>query len=179
MGFEKQGGDVVVAAAGQAPDATDTVVALELAGKPDVAPAVVSQQGAGPIKLDYMSAVTSGKAVKRFNRAGKFHISKWSGPEDRASWHVALSQPGRYRVKITYAAQPEWKGRPYRISLGSGSLTGRVVATGDWYEYKTFDAGSAGSRQAGPTVVTIRPETSAPGYLMYLESITLEPDVVN
>ena len=179
VAFEKQGGDVVVRLPGRAPDATDTVVALELAGRPDVAPAVVSQQGAGPIKLDYMSAVTSGKAVKRFNRAGKFHISKWSGPEDRASWHVALSQPGRYRVKITYAAQPEWKGRPYRISLGSGSLTGKVAATGDWYEYKTFDAGVLEAAKAGPTVVTVRPETSAPGYLMYLESITLEPDVVN
>jgi hypothetical protein len=86
-----------------------------------------------------------------------------------------FTRPGKYRLKITYAARPEWAGRQYRVSLGSASATGKVAATGGWYEYKTFDAGALAVPNAGTHLVTVRPESAGPGYLMYFESLVLEP----
>jgi alpha-L-fucosidase len=174
LAVESKPGAVAVMLPARPTDPADTVVAVELAGRPEVDPPVVAQQGAGAVRLDYRFAQTSGHAVKRFNRAGKFHIAKWSRPEDAASWRVVLSRPGAYRVKITYAARPEWKARRYRVSLGSRSLTATVAATRGWFEYQTFEIGMLEASRPGAYVLTIRPESEAPGQLMYFESLVLE-----
>ena len=78
---------------------TDTicsVVVLQISGSPDIDPLVIQQAGDEPVVLDYLTASTSGKAVKRFNRKGEsghFHISKMEGPEDIIEWHVNISNP--------------------------------------------------------------------------------------
>jgi len=67
------------------PDPIDSVVVLQIAGAPDIDPLVVQQKTGEPVGLDYLTASTQGKAVKRFNRKGEegqFHISKMEGPED-------------------------------------------------------------------------------------------------
>ena len=156
-----------------APDPVDAVVVLELEGAPRVDPPVVVQQGASPLRLDYMTAVTSGATRKRFNRRGGFHISRWMAPADRAAWRVRVATPGRYAVKIRYAAQPEWQGGKYQVAVGARTLRGTVDSSPGWYEYRAFEVGAVEVPKAGEVAVSIGPAAETDHDLMYFESLEL------
>lgn len=173
--IERQASGVSVALPARPLDDDDTVIVLDVEGVPQVEPPVVAQQDGVAVELDYLTAVTAGKAVKRFNRSGRFHISKWTGPGDTVSWRVGFSRPGSYRVRIEYAAQPGWAGQRFRVSLGRESVTGTVVHTGGWYEYKSFDLGTVSVSTPGEHTLRIAPEAAADHYLMYFKSLRLEP----
>ncbi len=68
------------------PDIRDTVIALELDSLPSSI-RLSSRRIRYRFNLDYLTAVTSGNAKKRFNRDGGFHIAKWTTPEDSATWY--------------------------------------------------------------------------------------------
>jgi alpha-L-fucosidase len=156
-------------------DENDTVIALELAGKPEVEPPILTQSSDAAFELDYMTASTAGKTAKRFNRDGKFHISKWTGPGDSATWRLLISQAGKYQVRIRYAARTEWAGAKYVVDVGPHSLTGAVERTGDWYSYRTFELGTVSIAKAGEYAVSIRPAADSDRNLMYFQSLVLEP----
>jgi alpha-L-fucosidase len=159
----------------ESPDEIDTVVVLELSGSLQVSPPIVTQGSDSPFELDYLKAVTAGRAVKRFNRAGKFHISKWTGPHDSVTWHLLVSQTGRYKVTIRYSARGAWENRRYIVAIGGQSISGVIGATGEGYEYKSFDLGYVQLRQAGEYTVSIRPAEDSDRNLMYFQSLSLEP----
>jgi len=156
------------------PDDTDAVVVLQLAGAVQVEREMVTQGSDAPLSLDYLKGATSGKAVKRFNRDGKFHISKWTGPRDTISWRVLVSQAGKYRVRIRYSAPSEWTGGKYEIRIGSELVNSTVQATGEGYQYRMFDLSTL-ILKAGEHAVTIRPTAELSHYLMYFDSIGLDP----
>jgi alpha-L-fucosidase len=175
LAVSRDNGVVSVSLPARSLDEQDTVVVMDLAGRPRVDPPVVSQGSDSAFDLDYLRAVTAGKAVKRFNREGRFHISKWTGPGDSVSWRVLVSQAGAYRVRIRYAARKEWARARYVVAVGPESLNAAVETTGDWYQYKSFDLGAVKLARAGPYTVTIRPAAASDHYLMYFQSLALEP----
>jgi alpha-L-fucosidase len=156
-------------------DVNDTVVVLEMAGPLKVDPPLVTQGSDAPFHLDYMNGLTAGKAVKRFNRKGSFFISKWTSPEDSITWHLLLSQTGRYKVQIKYAARAEWQGGKYSLTIGSQSLTRVVERTGEDFDYKTVDLGTITLSQACPITVRIQPVGSYEHDLMQFQSLELSP----
>jgi alpha-L-fucosidase len=156
-------------------DPNDTVIVAEINGSLRVSPPVITQGSDTPIEMDCMTAVTSGKAARRFNREGKFHIARWTGPDDAATWRLLISQAGTYSVRIKYAARAASAGAKYVVAVGGQSRNGRVVPTGDWYEYKTFDLGTVKVDKAGEYVVTVRPAAASDHNLMYLQSVVLWP----
>jgi len=156
-------------------DENDTVIAMELAGKPEVDPPVLTQSSDASFELDYTTASTAGRAAKRFNRDGKFHISKWSGPGDSATWQLLISQTGKYQIGIRYAARAEWAGAKYVVDVGPHSLTAAVERTGEWYRYRTFELGTVSIAKAGGYTVSIRPATGSDHNFMYFQSLVLEP----
>ena len=162
----------------QAPDGTPTVVVLEVKGKPEAEPKLITQGSDSPFHLDYLSCETAGRAMKRFNRDGRFHIGRWTNPEDQVSWNLLVSQPGRYRLRVQYAARAEWAGRKYVIDLGEQRLEKTVQATGDWYQYKAYELGMVTLPRRGPLKVILRPAAAGKENLMYFESLTLEPETV-
>ena len=177
-------------------DAIDSVIVLEIEGAPRVDPTVITQADEGSILLDYYAAVTSGRATKRFNRKGLFHISKWREPQDEVAWHVDVSKPGEYDVTIEYAANPEWAGQSFVFAAPNGELPADVVSTagsqrrepdaeeemgdcsddciGSEYDYQMFRLGSV-ELTAGEQVLRIRPSAAAPDNLMHLRAVKLEP----
>jgi hypothetical protein len=160
------------------PDGIDSVLVLEIKGDPDIDPYVVEQNEDGSVLLDYLSASTSGKAQKRFNRRGEsghFHISKMQTPEDSVEWHVQMNTPGTYQVDITYAARPGWEDVHYILEMGQERIEGTVRSTEGWYEYKTERIGSLDVKEAGRTVVRIYPKDPLGHYLMYLNRMELKP----
>jgi hypothetical protein len=50
-----------------------------------------------------------------------------------------------------------------------------VNATGEGYAYRSFDVGSVKLAKAGEYTVTIRPAAASDQYLMYFQSLELEP----
>ena len=152
-----------------------TVLALDIDGSPETDPPLVFQRDTGATELDYMNVITHGKTMTRFNRKGGFHISKWTGPEDFASWIVHADTPGTFQVSITYAARKEWEGKPFEIIIGTDTFKTSVIYTGDWFEYQKFPVGYIGLKKAGDYTVIIRPIESDDTYLMWLQSISLNP----
>ena len=148
---------------------------LRLDGPPKVRPAIVTQGSDAPFELDYLAAVTSGKAVKRFNRQGKFHIAKWSGPTDTIQWHLLVSQAGEYHVRIQYAADKISKGDQYVVAIAGQKIRGTVADTGEAYHYRLFDLGSIKISKAGSYVLELRPASENGHNLMFFQSLELAP----
>ena len=160
------------------PDTINSVVVLQIAGPPDIDPLVVQQKGSEPVILDFLTASTRGKAVKRFNRKGEegnFHISKMEGPDDVIEWHVNMVNPGIYDVSITYAAIPGWENCSYRVCGGKEQITGTVKSSPGWYEYKTEKIGQIRVSKKGETLFRLYPERQIDHYLMYFRSLQLVP----
>ncbi len=156
-------------------DPVNTVIAVNLQGAPQVDPPIVSQANDGTITLDYIRAITSGRTIKRFNRKGNFHISKWTSPEDTIVWHVDVQTPGRFDAKITYAANAQWSGQPYVVQVGQTELEAEVQPTGEWYEYKTISLGTIHISRPGRHEILIRPAKELDNDLMYFRSLELVP----
>ena len=156
-------------------DPVNTVIAVNLEGTPRVDPPIVSQASDGTIVLDYIRAITGGHTVKRFNRKGKFHISKWTSPEDAVVWHVDVVTPGRFDVKITYAANAQWSGQPYVVQVGQTGLKAEVQPTGKSYDYKTISLGTIEISQPGRHKLLMRPAKKLDNDLMYFRSLELLP----
>ena len=175
----KQDGVTGVRLPAQGWDWAATVVVLEVKGKPEAEPKPITQGSDSPFHLDYAGCETAGRAMKRFNRDGKFHIGRWTNPEDQVSWRLLVSQPGRYRLRVRYAAREESAGRKYAVELGEQRLENTVEATGDWYQYKSFELGIVTLANKGPLRVLIRPAEAGKQNLMYFESLTLEPETMS
>jgi alpha-L-fucosidase len=132
-----------------APDSPLTVIVLQLDGSPRVNPHIVRQEETSKIELNYLTAITHGKAKTRYNRKGGFHISKWTGPEDTVEWIVNIDKPGRYQVNIDYAAGKVMEGKPFEIIIGNSQIEKTVNNTGDWFEYHEFPVGDIELTEAG------------------------------
>jgi alpha-L-fucosidase len=156
-------------------DQNDTVIALELDGPPHAEPLIVVQGSDVGFDLDYLEAVTTGKAVKRFNRSGKFHIAKWTGPADSASWRLLVSQAGEYEVRIRYSARAESNGAGFVVHIGGQTVRGTVSGTGEGYEYKTVDLGRVRLPKTGPLTVKLQPAADTGRNLMFFQSLELSP----
>jgi alpha-L-fucosidase len=168
-------GAVIVALPERRPDVNDTVVVLDVEGIPQADPQIVTQDTEERIDLTYLTASTTGKAVKRFNRDGGFHIAKWTGPGDSISWRVQVSQAGEYLIRVRYAARDESKNDRFVVTAAGTELTVAVIPTPGWFQYQTFEVGSARFPKAGEYLVQIRPAAAYDHNLMYFESLQLEP----
>lgn len=189
--FRREQGRVSVRLPGpsyKAVDEYDRVVVLEIAGEPEVSPPVVVQRGSSPIKLEYMTDVTEGKAMRRHGLLAGYHISRWEGPQDSATWRIRISEPRRYQVWITFAAPKECVGGEYRVMVGSASLQATVFNTvspgwcsyvhpfQEQFCYQTTNIGFVDLAEAGEYELTIRPASNVGHNLMYLRSIELLPE---
>ena len=158
------------------PDPINSVVVLLISGTPDIDPLIVQQTENEPVVLDYLSAKTHGKAVKRFNRKGEegqFHISKMAGPEDVIDWHVNFTKVGTYDVFIEYAAIPGWEDGRFKIMAGRKEITGKIISSDGWYEYKTEQIGELRISKKGETLIRLFPDNQLDHYLMYFRKIEL------
>ena len=152
-----------------------TVLKLELDGEPRVSQPIVFQSKDNAYLLNYESAITRGRAVKRFNRKGGYHISGWKSADDSITWNLNVNKPGRYRLYITYAALPSWAGQEFRIVAGETALDADTAGTGDWYDFGTFDLGTVNLVETEGQVLEIRPGGRVNENLMYFREIVLKP----
>ena len=175
LSFKQDTGVVEIKVPREPLDPINSVLVMEIEGTAEVDPVVVTQREDGVYALDFLSAVTQGAAVKRFNREGEWHISKWTGPGDGITWHVDVASPGEFEVRITYAANEGWVGQDFAIEAGGTQLAAKVEKTGDWYQYQSFSLGKISLAQAGAQTVRLFPKSSVPENLMYFKEMELLP----
>ena len=175
LSFKQEAGLVEIKVPAKPLDAINSVLVMEIEGTAEVDPVLVTQREDGGYALDFLSAATQGAAVKRFNREGEWHISKWTEPSDGITWHIDVASPGEFEVRITYAANEGWVGQGYAIEADGTQLEAKVERTGDWYEYQTFSPGTLALAEAGEQTVRIVPKSSVPENLMYFKEMELVP----
>jgi alpha-L-fucosidase len=175
LSVDRKPGAVTVVLPAGCPDVNDTVVVLDVQGSPRADPQIVTQDTEETIVLNYLTASTSGKAVKRFNRDGGFHIAKWTDPADSIGWRVQVSQAGEYLVRARYAARDESRNDGFVVTVGATDIAALVIPTPGWFQYQLFEVGSVHFAKAGEYLVKIRPAAARDHNLMYFESLRLEP----
>ena len=175
LSFKQDASLVEIKVPSKPPDPINSVLVMEIEGTAEVDPVLVTQREDGGYALDFLSAATEGNAVKRFNREGEWHISKWTEPSDGITWHIDVAKPGEFEVRITYAANEGWVGQGYAIEAGGTQLEAKVERTGDWYEYKTFSPGRIALAEAGQQTIRIVPKSTVPENLMYFKEMELVP----
>jgi alpha-L-fucosidase len=159
-----------------APDKPITVVVVEFEGPLKVEPPLVIQDESGSLTLNYLTAVTSGNAMTRFNRKGGFHISKWTRPEDSVEWKIRINKPGKFKVNITYSASKEWGGKLFDVLMNDNVvIEGRIVETNGLFDYYEFPVGYIEIPESGEFNLSVRPKSSGESYFMYLQSISVIP----
>lgn len=177
LAVDHKAGVVTVALPATCPEVNDTVIVLNVDGPPQADPQIVTQDTEEPIVLNYLTATTSGKAVKRFNREGGFHIAKWSNPSDSITWRVQVSQAGEYLIRVRYAARDESRDDRFVVTAGATDLSAAVTPTPGWFQYQLFDVGTVRFAKAGEYLVKIRPSAAHDHNLMYFDSLLLEPQL--
>ena len=161
----------------QQTDSPISVVVLQLEGQPKVDPQVVTLNEKGELVFDYLKVITSGNAIKSYNRKLGFNISKWTNPADVVTWHVQIDKPGKYRVLVDYAADQDSEGRPYEISLGASVIHPKVVYTGSMFnllpDFYNFPVGYFEIKEPGRYILTVKPLTTNESNLMYLRKLMI------
>ena len=167
--------NLVVAVASGAVDPVNTVVVLEIVGKPEVAIRSASTAKDGSVELKAVDATVHGETAKYESGNGKDNIGFWTDPQDYVSWDFTIGKAGTFDVEITLACDQGTGGSEYAVSVGGQELAGKVKETGSWTDFVTEKLGSVQLREAGKHTLTVKPKTKPGLAVMNLKSIRLVP----
>ena len=179
-----------------AADKIAAVVVLEIEGKPEVAPYVLTQAADGSVSLPAEEAVIHGKTARCQPGDGRQNIGYWTDKNDWVSWDFQVKNPGKFDVEIAQACIPDDAGSEYEVKVASRSaemqetqqggvestasateatLGSKVESTGDWNRFVTRTIGTFDLSKAGRYTVSVKPTAMPHGAVMNLESVTLKP----
>jgi alpha-L-fucosidase len=159
----------------EAPDKIASIVVLEIAGKPDVAPYVSTQAADGRVRLPADDAVIHGNTAKCQTIDGRESIGYWTDKNDWVSWEFQVKTPGTFNVEISQACIPGDAGSDYDVTVADQTLQGKVENTGDWNKFVTRTLGAVTISKAGRYTLSVKPTAMPHGAVMNLESLTLKP----
>lgn len=177
--------DMVVEAPKCAPDDIDSVVVLEIEGKPEVAPWGIRQQADGTVMLAACDATVHGPfdaatgqqpATAKYLDSDDYQaIAHWTHLEDYVTWEFKLSEPGSFEVQATFACHDGHGGSTYTIAVGDEKLTACDRDTGTWTSWQTDTVGTVSLPHAGKYTLTIKPLHFTKASMMNLKAIRLAP----
>jgi alpha-L-fucosidase len=167
--------NLVVAVARGAVDPVNTVVVLEIVGKPEVAIRSASTAKDGSVELKAVDATVHGETARYESGDGKDNIGFWTDPQDYVSWDFTIGKAGTFDVEITLACDQGTGGSEYAVSVGGQELTGKVKETGSWTDFVTEKLGSVQMGEAGKYTLTVKPSTKPGLAVMNLKAIRLVP----
>ena len=166
---------VVINVPEKAIDTIDTVVVLEIKGKPDIAVQGLKQAKDGSVTLQAVDAYIHGDTAQYESGNGKDNIGYWTNAQDYVTWDFEVVAPGRFNVEITFACEQGIGGSEYSINIAEQQLSGTVRESGSWTNFVSEKLGTVKIDKAGTYTLTIRPKNMPRGAVMNLKSITLVP----
>jgi alpha-L-fucosidase len=155
------------------PDPYDTIVVLELAGKPEVE-LTVRQSENGEVELPARLAKVHGQTARYESGGEHDNIGYWTDVNDWVSWDFVVEKGGDFEVVITYACDKGTGGSEFAVEIDGQSLKGVVEETGSWTDFVDKSLGKV-SLKAGKYTLAVRPLTKPGGAVMNLKSVKLLP----
>lgn len=159
-----------------APDPIASVVVLEVAGKPEIAPFAIKPDKDGKITLLATDARLEGPSIRLETMNGVESIGYWVSEKGTASWDFTLDKPGPYRVEVDYACEDAAAGGAFRLTVADGQLESTVPATGAWNKFKTLTPGKVIVGSTGKHTLTIAPKGQPKSGLMNVRAVRLVPE---
>jgi alpha-L-fucosidase len=158
-----------------APDKIDSVVVLEIEGKPDVVPIVFNQADDGCVNLLAEDATIHGWAAHCQPGKDRPNIGYWTNKNDWVSWDFRVKTPGKFNVEIVLSCIADDAGSDYAVTVAGQTLHATVESTGDWNKFVARSLGTITVRDPGRYMAVVTPTTMPHGAVMNLESVTLKP----
>jgi alpha-L-fucosidase len=163
-------------------DPAATVVALKLAGAPEVENIpIVEKPGAdGHFWLPAADADIHGEHAQLESKGGQPNIGYWTDVHDTVSWRLAVPQSGDYKVRLIYACEPASEGSTFQVVAASkdapeSRLNGVVTATNGWDDFRSMELDGSLHLEAGTVTLRVIPVTMPHGAVMNLRAIELIP----
>lgn len=144
LSWRREGADVLVTVPKTAPDERASVVVLRLDGAPAVEPFVIQPNEKGVVRLGVESSEIETRfeqRAKKENALGHVFLTQWSRPDDVPTWTFALPKEGRYKVEVSYGATQGNKDKDYVVQVGTQSVTGKIVETGNEWVFQAHELG--------------------------------------
>jgi alpha-L-fucosidase len=134
--------DTVIHVPASAPDATDSVILLEMRGGLKTHPGRLLASK-GPVnRLLAFDAATSGKGFKYGDgKAAAYCVSGFKKPGDALAWKVRLNEPATLAVSVKYSTTSDQRGGEYELKLGDQTLECRLDATQSAKNIRTAEVG--------------------------------------
>ncbi len=158
---------------------SEYTVGLKITGtdlKPIVVPVVVEPVHAdaqGNLMLVPDAAELHGDQIKTEQQGSTPNIGFWDRGDEWVSWKAQFAQPGTYKVSASCSTtNPESE---FVLEVAGQQLTGKVMKTGGWADFKTLELGQVEIKQAGEQVVKVRPRDAQTWKPINLAVITLKP----
>ncbi|MCX7968630.1 MAG: carbohydrate-binding protein, partial [Armatimonadetes bacterium] len=171
--FKQEGMKLVLDPPPIIPDPYDTIVVLELEGKPEVDNALYQAKD-GSVDLHARFATVHGKTARYEYGGGKDNIGYWTDQNDWVSWEFVIERGGNFRVEIVYACDKGTGGSEFVVEVAGQKLTGTVEETGSWTNFVTKNLGTI-TLQPGRYTLSVRPQRMKGFALMNLQRIKLTP----
>ena len=152
-----------------------TVVAVELAGTPEVDGLIYPTRD-GSIVLAAATAGLHGKNIQfQHDRTGG-NIGFWNNVEDWLSWDFVVDKPGVYDIVLRYSCEEGSEGSTYVVTVGGREVdTPKVEHTETWQKWRDLELPAVTIDKTGKTTLAIKP-TAKPGEaVLNFKSIRLVP----
>lgn len=154
-----------------APDAIDSVLAVDIAGAPTIEPTLIQPDAAGVVSLLASDAKLRGSVQyeARFSNLGY-----WTGLDGTAEW--AFKAPaGSYELEAIIAAPSGEGGGAFEIDIDGVKVAHDAPVTDGWGDFKAVALGPITLCQSDARRCMVRATQKPKGALMNLKSLTLRP----
>ena len=173
--FETGASGVQIRLPDRLPDASVSVLAVEIDGEPVVERYVIGQQRDGSVMLAAVDAEIHGPSPQLEHRSPAGNIGFRANPKDSVSWNFRIARPGEFDVRISYSCAAGAGGSAFSVAVGGRRLTGRTQETGAWDRFATRTIGRVRLEKAGDYTLTVTPIAPPAWKSMGLESVLLRP----
>ena len=173
--FTRKGDDVIIDLPERAPDLDATVVAVDLAGKPEVIPYEIRANEAGIVELPvYMAEIRSRMGQRAYLDHFYKHtmLTNWQNVNDYPEWEFTVDEPGTYEIKMSYAAGWRHGGCPFVVRVDDDEIPGLTRSSGSPMYPKTFPVGTV-NLKAGRHKLSVHIQHFLNNHAMNLEKVVL------
>jgi alpha-L-fucosidase len=119
--------DISIKGPDKAPDPTDSVIALELAGEPVADPARLLSDDVPVDTLRAFDAKLVGGLQFGAGKAKDSYVEGWTQPNQSVRWPIRLREKITYEVAISYDADKESAGNLFVVKAGNKVFQGKVA----------------------------------------------------
>lgn len=167
--------DVELSLPQNAPDAMDSVIALDFPSQIAGNKAIRVAPSAAPTALHVMDGRLDGFGI-RFGdgKTNRDVTEEWSNAEAALTWHVRVPQAGRFRLAAQYNTLGKENTGRFVVEVAQQSIEGTVTPTENVSTFRTEPLGEV-SLPAGEHTIVVRAKQIAGGNLMRLRQVVLSP----